>query len=104
MTAALLHVLRAGPAVTVQDRGRHGTLAFGLSAGGAADPEALDEAAALLALPPGPARTLAGLEMAGQGGAFRAVRRRTEEVTFGWGRKQSGETSNKISGSACHCT
>ncbi len=72
MTAALLHVLRAGPAITVQDRGRRGTLAFGLSAGGAADPEALDEAAALLALPPGPAHALAALEMAGQGGAFYA--------------------------------
>ena len=72
MTAALLHVLRAGSAVTVQDRGRRGTLAFGLAAGGAADPAALAEAAALLALPPGAARDrLAALEMAGQGGAFR---------------------------------
>lgn len=66
-----LRVLRAGPAMTVQDRGRRGTLAQGLSAGGAADPLALDEAAALL----GHDRAAAALEMAGQGGAFQATAR-----------------------------
>ena len=28
----------------------------------------------------------------------------TEEVTFGWGMKQEGGTSNKSSVSMCHCT
>ncbi len=69
MTGPALHVRQAGPAVTVQDRGRRGTLAFGLAAGGAADRQALDEAAALLAIPP----DTAALEMAGTGGSFTAT-------------------------------
>ena len=43
-----LEVLRAHPGVTVQDRGRPGLLAAGVSRGGAVDPTALAEAAALL--------------------------------------------------------
>jgi 5-oxoprolinase (ATP-hydrolysing) subunit C len=43
-----IRVLRAGPGVTVQDRGRAGYLAQGLSRGGAADMLALAEGAALL--------------------------------------------------------
>ncbi|SFC07601.1 biotin-dependent carboxyltransferase family protein [Tropicimonas isoalkanivorans] len=43
-----VHILRAGPGVTVQDLGRPGYLAQGLSCGGAADPVALAEGAALL--------------------------------------------------------
>ena len=54
MTGPALHVRQAGPAITVQDRGRRGTLAYGLAAGGAADRLALDEAAALLAIRPEP--------------------------------------------------
>lgn len=65
-----LRVLRAGPAVTVQDLGRPGFLAFGLSRGGAMDRLALAEGAALLDQPP----TLAALEMAGLGGLFEAGR------------------------------
>lgn len=61
-----LIVSRAGPAVTVQDTGRPGMLMQGLSRGGAADPVALAEGAALL----GQAEDLAALEMAGFGGAF----------------------------------
>lgn len=61
-----LEVLRAGPGVTVQDHGRTGYLALGLSRGGAADPVALAEGAALLRQPVG-----AALEMAGFGGRFR---------------------------------
>lgn len=64
MTALLIH--RAGPSVTVQDLGRPGMLVQGLSRGGAADPVALAEGAALLGQPP----NLAALEMAGLGGAF----------------------------------
>jgi len=64
MTA--LVVQRAGPSVTVQDRGRPGLLVEGLSQGGAADRVALAEGAALLGQPP----DLAALEMAGFGGAF----------------------------------
>jgi allophanate hydrolase len=62
----MLEVLAAGPAVTVQDEGRPGYLAFGLARGGAADRLALAEGAALLGQGPG----LAALEMAGLGGTF----------------------------------
>ena len=61
-----MHILSCGPAVTVQDGGRSGYLALGLSRGGAADRLALAEGAALLGLPVGNA-----LEMAGMGGEFR---------------------------------
>jgi biotin-dependent carboxylase-like uncharacterized protein len=64
MTVVTLH--RAGPAMTVQDMGRPGFMAQGLSTGGAADTLALSEAAALLGKPaPGEA-----IEMAGLGGSF----------------------------------
>ncbi len=43
-----VRVQRAGPGVSVQDQGRHGWLAHGLSRGGAADLLALAEGAALL--------------------------------------------------------
>lgn len=56
-----LIVHRAGPGVTVQDAGRMGYLAQGLSRGGAADMLALEEGAALL----GQAASLAALEIAG---------------------------------------
>lgn len=64
---SVLEVLQAGPGVTVQDAGRPGYLALGLSRGGAADPVALAEGAALLKRPVGVA-----LEMAGLGGRFQA--------------------------------
>ncbi|SPJ24443.1 biotin-dependent carboxyltransferase family protein [Palleronia abyssalis] len=51
-------ILRAGPGVTVQDMGRPGFIAQGLSRGGAADRLAVLEAAALLGQPPA-----AGLEL-----------------------------------------
>ncbi|MGC8201900.1 biotin-dependent carboxyltransferase family protein [Aliiroseovarius sp. PTFE2010] len=54
---------RAGPATSVQDLGRPGLVGVGLSRGGAMDPLALQEAAALLALP----RPVAALEMVGRG-------------------------------------
>lgn len=68
MSAGLI-LRRAGPGLTVQDAGRPGLLSRGLSRGGAADPLALAEGAALLGQDPG----LAALEMAGQGGAFEAT-------------------------------
>lgn len=68
MTRALI-VHRAGPGLTVQDEGRPGFLAFGLSRGGAADRLALHEGAALLGQGP----DLAALEMAGTGGEFEAT-------------------------------
>lgn len=55
-----------GPGVTVQDRGREGYLAQGLSRGGAADQLAVAEGAALL----GQDQSLAMVEMAGFGGVF----------------------------------
>lgn len=62
----VLHVLSVGPAVTVQDMGRPGHIAAGLSRGGAADRLAVAEGAALLRQSP----DLAVLEMAGFGGCF----------------------------------
>lgn len=60
---------RTGPGVTVQDFGRPGFLADGLSRGGAADRVAIYEGAALL----GQSSELAVLEMAGFGGEFLAA-------------------------------
>ncbi len=57
MTGLILH--RTGPGTSVQDLGRAGYLAQGLSRGGAADPIALAEGAALLNQSP----TLAALEV-----------------------------------------
>ncbi|WP_104017898.1 biotin-dependent carboxyltransferase family protein [Roseovarius nitratireducens] len=68
MSRALI-VHQAGPGVTVQDLGRPGYLAYGLSRGGAADRLALYEGAALL----GQAVDSAALEMAGMGGTFEAT-------------------------------
>ena len=64
-----LRIHRAGPSLTVQDFGRIGFLEFGLSCGGAADPLALTEGAALL----GQGLEHAALEMAGFGGEFEAT-------------------------------
>ena len=64
--SAQLHVHKAGPALTVQDLGRTGYLAFGLSRGGAVDRLGLAEGAALL----GQGEDCAVLEMAGMGGEF----------------------------------
>lgn len=66
MTALI--VRKAGPAVAVQDLGRPGHIAHGLTAGGAADVLALHEGAALLHGEP----ANAALEMAGFGGSFEA--------------------------------
>lgn len=65
-----LVVHSAGPGVTVQDLGRPGWKAQGLSTGGAADPLALFEAAALLGTDPRDAV----IEMMGFGGTFSADR------------------------------
>lgn len=61
-----LDVLSIGPAVTLQDLGRSGRIAQGLTRGGAMDRLALYEAAALLSQP-----VTAALEMVGLGGSFR---------------------------------
>ena len=68
MTASL-EILRAGPAMSIQDPGRPGYARYGLSAGGAMDPYALAEGAVLLGNP----ADAAAIEMAGAGGRFRAV-------------------------------
>ncbi|MEO1789633.1 MAG: urea amidolyase [Pseudomonadota bacterium] len=68
MTRALV-VKQAGPGALVQDLGRPGFLTFGLSRGGAADRQALFEAAALLGQDP----ECAALEMAAMGGQFEAT-------------------------------
>ncbi|MEH6829409.1 MAG: urea amidolyase [Sulfitobacter sp.] len=61
-----LTIQSCGPAVTIQDMGRTGFLAQGMTRGGAADVEALHEGAALLGQSP----KLAALEMVGMGGSF----------------------------------
>lgn len=68
MTRAL-NVHRIAPGATVQDRGRTGYRAFGVSQGGAADPLALAEGAALL----GQSVDCAALELPGSGGVFEAT-------------------------------
>lgn len=67
MTGAL-SILTAGPAMTVQDLGRQGFQAYGLTRGGAADLLALYEGAALLRQP----ADLAAIEMVGMGGTFQS--------------------------------
>ena len=67
MSGSLI-VHQAGPTLSVQDFGRPGYMAFGLSQGGAADRLALAEGAALLGQNP----EFAVLEMAGVGGTFQA--------------------------------
>lgn len=66
MTVAL-NIIQAGPGLSLQDYGRPGFLANGLSLGGAMDPLALAEGAALMLQPQ--AQALA-VEMAGVGGVF----------------------------------
>ncbi|TRW98279.1 urea amidolyase [Paracoccus sp. M683] len=61
-----LQVIRADGLLSVQDHGRPGHIAQGLSRGGAMDRLALIEAAALLGLN----AVVAGVEMAGAGGVF----------------------------------
>ncbi|GGE37862.1 5-oxoprolinase subunit C family protein [Actibacterium pelagium] len=63
---ATLQIKRIAPGATVQDLGRPGFVAQGLSQGGAMDRRALYEAAALLSLP----APVAALELAGAGGEF----------------------------------
>ncbi|MDJ0858056.1 MAG: urea amidolyase, partial [Dinoroseobacter sp.] len=63
-----LCVKRSAPGLTVQDLGRRGYLSYGVSQGGAADPLALAEGAALLGQEP----DSAAIEMASVGGVFEA--------------------------------
>lgn len=66
---AVLHVLQGGPSLSVQDLGRTGYRAQGLTIAGAMDTIALHEGAALL----GQSAELAAIEMAGSGGVFKAT-------------------------------
>lgn len=65
---AVLTIHQAGPAMSLQDLGRPGYRAEGMTPGGAADRVALAEGAALL----GQNTSLAAIEMAGSGGTFSA--------------------------------
>lgn len=67
--SAALQIIAAGPGLSLQDHGRPGFLGNGLSRGGAMDPLALAEGAALMLMPAGDALAI---EMAGAGGRFRA--------------------------------
>lgn len=64
--SARLTITQAGPAMTLQDPGRPGYRAQGMTIGGAADLTALYEGAALLGQSP----DCAAIEMAGSGGSF----------------------------------
>lgn len=64
--SATLSVLRTGPMTTVQDRGRPGLLAMGVSGSGPMDPPLFAIANALVGNP----EDAAGLEFAGLGGGF----------------------------------
>lgn len=64
--SATLRILSAGPALSLQDMGRTGYLAHGLTRSGAADVLALHEGAALLRQ----SATCAAIEMMGMGGSF----------------------------------
>lgn len=66
--SATLTIAQAGPALTIQDMGRPGWRAQGLTKGGAADPIALYEGAVLLGQSP----ECAAIEMTGTGGTFTA--------------------------------
>lgn len=68
MTLPGLKVLKAGPSMTIQDAGRPGYQRFGVAEGGAVDPWAMAEGAALLGNPSG----AAAVEMFGYGGDFAA--------------------------------
>lgn len=68
MSGSLI-VRSIGPAVAIQDLGRPGFMSAGLTHGGASDPIALHEGAALLGHDP----NCAALEMAGMGGTFEAT-------------------------------
>ena len=68
MTRALI-VRAAAPGVSIQDAGRPGFLAFGLSRGGAVDRLALSEGAALLRQ----SEDLAAIELGEMGGEFEAT-------------------------------
>ena len=70
----VMHVLQGGPTLSVQDLGRPGYRAQGLTVAGAMDLTAMHEGAALLQQSP----TLAAIEMAGSGGSFQA----TEDTRF----------------------
>ncbi|MGC3939972.1 biotin-dependent carboxyltransferase family protein [Roseobacter sp. EG26] len=67
--SAVLKILSAGPALSLQDMGREGYLVSGLTRGGAADRLALHEGAALLSQ----TAECAALEMVGMGGTFEAT-------------------------------
>jgi len=67
--SAALDILQGGPSLSIQDMGRRGYRAVGLTEAGAMDPEALHEGAALLHQSP----DFAAIEMAGSGGSFRAT-------------------------------
>jgi len=67
--SAALRIIKAGPGLSLQNAGRPGFLDKGLSRGGAMDPLALAEGAALLGQPP---EAALAVEMAGAGGVFRA--------------------------------
>jgi allophanate hydrolase len=95
MSARLL-IHDIGPSVSLQDLGRPGYRSHGLMIGGAADPVALLEAAALLGQKPG----LAALEMVGVGGTFETSEDRAIALTGG--RMDARIDGAAVVWNACH--
>lgn len=79
MSVPLIEVARASIGLSIQDMGRTGTTAIGLSPGGAMDKLALIEAAALL----GPSHPLPAIEFMGVGGSLRILCEMTIALTGG---------------------
>jgi allophanate hydrolase len=79
MSAPLIEIMHAMVGLSIQDMGRTGTTAIGLSQGGAMDKLALIEAAALL----GASHPLPAIEFMGVGGSLRVLSEITIALTGG---------------------
>ena len=79
MSVPLIEIIRATVGLSIQDMGRTGTTAIGLSQGGAMDKLALIEAAALL----GKTHPLPTIEFMGVGGSLRVLCDMTVALTGG---------------------
>lgn len=91
-----LNILRPGPGVTLQDRGRPGWLDLGLSRGGAADRLALAEAEALL----GVRGEMTVIEMAGFGADLEATE--DLQISLTGAPMRASLDGQKLIWNACH--
>ena len=87
MSVPIIEIIRATVGMSIQDMGRTGTTAIGLSQGGAMDKLALIEGAALL----GKTHPSPAIEFMGVGGALRAMCDMTVALTGGEMRAKVGD-------------